>query len=374
MERIFNLLPHLAHTALSFFIIISVIVFVHEFGHYFIARLCGVRVEAFAIGFGRELLGRNDSHGTRWKLCALPIGGYVKMYGDSNEASTPDNAALSVMTDAEKQVAFHYKPLWRKAAIVAGGPVANFILTIGILTWFIFTTGLPTTEPIVGDIIKDTPAEAAHLQKNDRVLSVNGEKVELFSDIPRLIATNLGTPVTLEIERGDKILTQVLTPKWMEDEDALGNKYKRPLIGFKSLEMKYQDVGLARAVGEAVRRTYQLCATTLHAMGQMVSGHRSLKEIRGPLGIAKMSGQATEKGVNTILWFIAMLSANLGLFNLFPIPMLDGGHLAFYAIEATRGGKPLAIKIQEYSMRVGMALLAMLMAFSLLNDVKGLWG
>lgn len=357
------------HTLLSFFVVITTIVFVHEFGHYFVARLCGVKIVAFSIGFGKELWGRTTKAGTRWKIAVLPLGGYVKMYGDASEASTADNEALAHMTEEEKKLTFHYKPLWQKALIVAAGPFANFILTIVILTWFILTVGLPSADPIVGEVMKDTPAEAAGLQAEDRVVSINGDAVKRFNDIPQMIATNLGTPVKLVIDRGGETIELTITPTQYEDEDGLGNKHTRPLIGIRSKEIKYEDVGFVHAVGEATWRTYVICETTLHVIGQMVTGQRNADELKGPVGIAKLSGQAADKGFSTTLWLIAMLSANLGLVNLLPIPMLDGGHLAYYAAHAARG-KPLAQKVQEWGFRVGFATIAMLMAFTIFNDIR----
>lgn len=365
-------LLHLAHTLWSFFIVLSVIVFIHEFGHFIVAKLCGVKITAFSIGFGRELIGWNDRSGTRWKLSLLPLGGYVKMFGDASAASTEDSDAIDNMSDADKARTFHHKPLYKKAAIVAAGPLFNFLLTISVFTYFIMTTGLPSAEPIVGQIMPDSPAQSAGLQSGDRITQINDDKVSSFNDIPYLIATNLGTPVTLHVERGDKKMNVVLTPKEVEDDDGLGNKMKHPLIGIKSVEIKYHDVGLVHALGESTRRTYMMCTSTLKVMGQIITGKRGASDLKGPIGIAQLSGQATQKDFHTTLWLIALLSVNLGLVNLFPIPLLDGGHLAYYAAEALRG-RPLAQKVQEWGFRVGFAMLAMLMAFTVLNDVKRLF-
>jgi len=359
------------HAAGSFFLIVSVIVFSHEFGHYIIAKWCGVKITAFSLGFGKELVGWNDKSGTRWKICLLPLGGYVKMYGDASAASTTDVDAIDHMTDDDRKLTFHHKPLYKKAAIVAAGPIANFILTIVIFTYFIMTIGLPSADPIVGEIMPDSAALAAGLETGDRIVKINDDKVTSFNDIPYLIATNLGTPITLKVLRGEKELYIGLTPQEVEDDDGLGNKIKRPVIGIKSVEIKYQDVGFVQAVNESVHRTYMICAATIKVIGQMVTGKRDASGLKGPVGIGQMAGQATGKSFHTALWLIAMLSANLGLVNLFPIPLLDGGHLAYYTAEAFRG-RPLAQKVQEYGFRLGFVLLITLMAFTLFNDLSNL--
>ncbi len=363
---------HLLHTLWSFFIILSVIVFVHEFGHYIIAKLCGVKIEAFSIGFGKELCGWNDRSGTRWKISLLPLGGYVKMFGDSSSASTADAEALERMSPAERARTFHHKPLYKKSAIVAAGPIANFLLTIAVFFYLIITTGLPSADPIVGGVMPHSPAQESGLKVGDRIVQINDDKVNSFADIPYLISTNLGTPVTLHVERGQKTIIMSITPRETEDDDGLGNKIKHPLIGIKSVEIKYTDVGPGRALEESAHRTYMLCAATLKVVGQMISGQRGTHDLKGPIGIAQLSGQATDRDFHTVLWLIATLSANLGLVNLFPVPLLDGGHLLYYSIEALFR-RPLAQKVQEYGFKVGFLLLATLMAFTLINDLSKLF-
>ena len=367
MESILSL----GHTALSFVFILSVIVFIHEFGHYIIAKWCGVKIETFSIGFGRELFGFNDRTGTRWKFSILPLGGYVKMFGDMGEASTPDNSALSKMTKAQKTVSFHFKPLWKKALIVVGGPLFNFLTTITILTWFAFSNGIISTEPLVGEVIKDSAAQEAGLKTGDRFISVNGEPVATFGDIPMLIATNLGTKIVIEIKRGDKTFTIPLSPRVTKTEDGFGNEVEMPIIGIRSQKTTFQEVGLVKAVTHSVARTWYISTATLEVLGQLITGKRSTEQLKGPIGIAKMSGQATDAGTSSVLWFIALLSANLGLINLLPIPMLDGGHLVFYAIEAAQG-RPLAQKIQIVAYKVGTVMLISLMAFTIVNDIANL--
>lgn len=363
------------HYLWSFVLILSVIVFIHEFGHYIVAKLCGVKIETFSIGFGKELFGINDRTGTRWKFSILPFGGYVKMFGDAGEASTPDDETLEKMTEAEKRVSFHYKPLWKKAIIVGAGPMFNFLLTIAIFTFFLYTTGMQSTEPVVGEVMEDTPAAAAGLKAGDRVLQVDEQEMETFTDISTAIVTNIGEPVTLDIQRGHDIIQLQLTPIQVEDEDAFGNVIKRPLIGIRSEAINFKDLTFFEAIGHAIDRTVTICVKTLEFLGQMIALERSADDLKGPIGIAKLSGQATQSGdttdetLRTILWFIAMLSANLGLINLLPVPMLDGGHLAFYVIEAIQG-KPLARQFQEYGFRVGLAIILCLMVFVTFNDIR----
>lgn len=363
----------LALKTANFIVILSVIVFVHEFGHYIIAKWAGVKIETFSIGFGKEITGWNDKSGTRWKLSMLPFGGYVKMYGDASEASTPSEALLN-MSEEEKQVTFHHKPLHKKAAIVAAGPLANFLLTIIILTSFIYTRGVTSTEPVVGDVQKDSPAFMAGIKAGDRILSVGGTGVDTFNEIPTLLMTNLGTPVAIEIARGEGTnQTLTMTPKLVTEKDPFGNDFSHPVIGIISKKITSENVSPPRAVWEATKLTYNFCKMTLKGIGQIILGERSAKkDIKGPIGMAKMSGQAMERGFQTTLYFIAILSANLGLINLFPIPVLDGGHLLFYLVQAVTR-RPINAKLQELSFRVGMGLISMLMAFALFNDF-GLFG
>lgn len=367
----------LTHYAWSFILVLSVIVFVHEFGHYLAARLCGVRVETFSIGFGRELFGFNDGHGTRWKFSLLPLGGYVKMFGDAGAASTADAEKIEQMSEAEKKVSFHHKALPQKFIIVAAGPLANFILSIAVFTYFIFSVGLSSTEPVAGEILKDSPAAIAGLKPGDRILSIDGKEVNYFREIATEVVLNTGQLVKLEVKRGDTVLHMSMKPKIHEDKDSLGNVIKRPIIGVKSQTLVYEEVGLTQALWHASLQTYDMCRTSVRVIGQMITGDRSAEELKGPLGIAKLSGDATASGetmaqtLRTLLWFIALLSVNLGFINLFPIPMLDGGHLLFYIIEGMRG-RPLAEKVQEYSFRFGFAVLISLMAFTLFNDIRQL--
>jgi regulator of sigma E protease len=377
IDTVLNTFTQLPHYLASFVIVLTVIVFVHEFGHYLVARLCGVKIEVFSIGFGREIFGFNDRAGTRWKFSILPLGGYVKMFGDAGAASTADADKIEAMSAAERKVSFHFQALWKKALIVAAGPAANFLLTIAVFTFFIFTTGLTSTDPVVGSVMKDSAAAEAGLREGDRILSLDGKKMRRFDDITNAMMTSVGKPVTLEVQRQKQRFTLTLTPRMFEDKDVIGNPVSRPIIGITSQKIVFKDVGLTTALAEAVRRTYGLCVASLRVLGQMIAGERSAEELKGPIGIAKLSGDVTQQGesisetARTVLWFIALLSANLGLINLFPIPMLDGGHLAFYAIEGVRG-RPMAERFQEFGYRMGVVFIVTLMAFTLFNDLRQL--
>lgn len=348
--------------------VISVIVFVHEFGHYYVAKRCGVKVVAFSIGFGKEIFGWNDTSGTRWKICWLPFGGYVKMFGDINPASAPD-PNMQNLSDEDKKNTFHFKPLPKKAAIVAAGPFANFLFTVIVLTFFFSHYGKVDTPTKVGEILEGSAAQQAGLLPGDVILSVDGEKMQNFSDIARVISLNQGTAVEVVFLRKNAEQTVQVTPQLEKVTDALGNEIKIGRIGVKATEGNYQKLNILQAIPEAVKETYYICTGTLKALGQMVVGQRGLEDLGGPIRIAKYSGQASKKGFSTVLWLMALISANLGLINLFPIPALDGGHLLYYIIEAVQG-RPLAEKFQEYGLRFGIAVIIALALFATFNDIR----
>jgi regulator of sigma E protease len=355
----------------SFIVILSVIVFIHEFGHYYIAKISGVKIEVFSIGFGKELFGWNDKSGTRWKISILPFGGYVKMFGDIDPASAPDSEKIKGFTKAEKKIAFHTKPLYIKAAIVVAGPIANFILAIAIMTFMFSYYGKPTTLPIVNTVLENSAAYEAGLQAGDVVLDMDGEKVSSFIDIQRIVSINTGTPIITNIQRGPNTMTISITPKITTRQDMFGNDIKASFLGISSTTISYEKLGVAQSIVSSTIETYNISKGTLKAMGQMIRGERSVREISGPIGIAKYSGQSAEKGIGTVLWFITILSINLGLINLFPIPVLDGGHLLYYAVEAVRG-KPMADKIQQWGFKIGIALVVTLAIFAVFNDIRNL--
>ncbi|TAE81395.1 MAG: RIP metalloprotease RseP [Alphaproteobacteria bacterium] len=365
MEQFFSL----GHTALSFFLIISVIVFIHEFGHYLAARLCGVKIEAFAIGFGKEILGWTDRTGTRWKICLAPLGGYVKMYGDSTEASTPDVDAMRTMTEEERRISFHHKALWQKAIIVSAGPIANFLLAISIFTFLIFSSGLDTTEPLVGKVMEHSAAAEAGIREGDRIAAINDEEVNAFRDISMILATNLGVEVRVHIVREGQPLILHVTPRITVEDDGLGNKVERAMLGISSPKLTAENVSLFGAINESVKRTYSMIVMSLEFLRQVVSGERSAEQLKGPIGIADMSGKVAKKDGMTILWFMALLSVNLGFMNILPIPPLDGGHLLFYTLEGLRG-RPMAEQFQTWGYRIGFFLIMALMGFTLFNDMR----
>lgn len=359
------------HNTLWFVIILSIIVFIHEFGHYFVAKLSGVKIEVFSIGFGPEIFGWNDKSGTRWKVCCLPMGGYVKMYGDVNPASMPDSEKIQEMTSEEKKVAFHYKPLASKAAIVFAGPLANFLLAILLLIFFFSYYGKPITTAEISAVVPGGAAAEAGLEPGDVVMAIDGNKVTEFADIQRVVGLNTGEPIAIEFTRGDVAMKASATPKISTRKDLFGNEVKAALLGIQANVISYQKLDADSAAVEAVKETYNLSAGTLTAIGQMIAGKRSAREISGPIGIAKYSGQSATKGLPTVLWFMVIISINLGLVNLFPIPVLDGGHLLYYLIEAVRG-KPMADKLQQWGFRFGIAIVGMLAVFAIMNDIRNL--
>lgn len=367
---------------LPFLIILTVLVFVHELGHYWVARRCGVRVDVFSVGFGRELFGYTDRNGTRWKFSLIPLGGYVKMFGDANAASMPDNQ-VGDLSEAEKAVAFQYKTLAQRSWIVAAGPLINFIFAIVIFAVLFSTMGQPFTPPMVGDVMPDSPAETAGFQPGDRVVGIDDTDIERFEDLIRIVSMNPEKEMLFRVERDGEEVSFPATPARVVADDGLGNEQEIGRLGIQGGGMEFVQHGVATAIWRAAKETVVISGTTLQAVYQIIIGERSFRDLGGPLRIAQISGQVAERGFVPSIILIAILSINLGLINLFPIPMLDGGHLLFYAIEALRGGRPLGERAQEYGFRIGLALVMTLIAVVTWNDlvhiniidfVKGLAG
>jgi regulator of sigma E protease len=355
----------------SFLIILTVLVFVHEFGHYFVARWNGVRVEVFSIGFGPELFGRRDRAGTRWKFSAIPLGGYIKMLGDNNAASALPAAQLA---PAEREFAFNYKSLGQRAAIVAAGPAANFALAMVVLAILFATFGRPFTPPIVGQVQPGSAAAQGGIRSGDVIVAIDGQRIARFEDVQRVVSFAPGKPMTIVIRRGGAEVGVHVTPKRIELTDRFGNRSAVGRLGITHSGIDYVKLGPVAALVQAGAETWDLSVVTLQGVWQIVIGARSSDELGGPLRIAQMSGEVAQLGLVAQLRWLAILSINLGLINLFPVPVLDGGHLLFYAAEAVRG-KPLGPRAQEYGFRIGLALVLTLMVFATRNDLVhlGIW-
>jgi len=343
-----------------------VIVFVHEMGHFLVGRWCGVRIDAFSIGFGPELWGFVDKKGTRWKLCAIPLGGYVKFEGDANAASMPDHKAVYSPTSLPGA------KLYRRALIVVAGPIANFILSIAIFAAAFGFVGVPISQPRVGEIVVGGAAEAAGLKAGDLITSIDGKPMAAFSDLQDAMILHAEEPATLHVDRGGSQLEFQLTPKITEIDDGLGGKARMAQIGIRS-DGKYvlQRATPVEAVAKGVERTWFICNMTLRFVGKMFTGQESLSQLHGPVGVAKAAGDTALMGVWPFVFFIGLISVSIGLINLFPIPMLDGGHLLFYLIEAVLG-RPVSPQTQEWGFRIGLSALLVLMVVVSTKDVFSL--
>ena len=348
---------------IPFLVVLTILVFVHEWGHFWVARKCGVRVQVFSVGFGPELFGRTDRHGTRWKFSLIPLGGYVKMFGDANAASMPDGS-VAQMSDDERAVSFFHKPLWKRAAIVAAGPIANFLFAAIVLAILFTTQQHPFPPATVGTVVEGSPAEQAGIEPGDRIVAVDGRTISRFSDLVVAVGSFDGEPLAVGIRRDGEPAELSIMPAMVEvavDEGTI----EVPRIGVSPDAGPYD---IPRAAGMGVVETFALIGLTIDAIGEIIVGDRSTEELGGPIRIAQMSGDVAQFGILALLWFTALLSINLGLINLLPVPVLDGGHLLFYAIEAVRG-RPLGEKAQEVGFRLGVAFVLGLMIFATWNDL-----
>ena len=367
----FEFIYWLLSYAVPFLAVLTVIVFVHEMGHYLVARWNGVAIEAFSIGFGRELIGWNDKHGTRWRISAIPLGGYVKFVGDMNPAGTPDEAAIAnASADLAPQL-FVNKNVWQRIAIVIAGPVANVLLTFCILYALLMGYGRYTIPPVIGEVIAGSVAEAAGMESGDRIVAVDGYVVRGFEDFQRLVATSPDRPVTIELERGNTEQVLTLVPEGTDVADRFGNNQRIGRIGV-SRDVGDNDVTLYRpgpveAVGMTIDEIRFIVQRTGEFLGDFFVGRGDVEQLGGPVKVAKVSGEVATLGIIALINLTALLSLNIGIFNLLPIPMLDGGHLMYYLIEAVRG-RPLSMRVQEMGFRVGFALVITLMVFTLFND------
>lgn len=355
------------HYIVPFLVVLTVLVFVHEMGHFWIARRNKVRVEVFSIGFGPEIVGWTDKHQTRWKISALPLGGYVKMFGDANAVSMPGEG-LEAMTPEERAVSFHHKRVSQRAAVVAAGPIANFLFAIVVFAGLFMAVGQPFTPPLVGEVVDNTAAARAGFAPGDRIFEINGEKIDRFQQVQQIVQFGLGEPLTVRVLRDGKSVTLHATPEVVEQSDNFGHTYQIGQLGLKAKGIEYIRLNPLSALWHATEETAFLTTSTFKAIGQMIVGTRTTKELGGPLRIAEMSGEMAEGGVISTVWFMAVLSLNLGLLNVLPIPMLDGGYLLFYAAEAIRR-RPLGPRIQDYGFRIGLTLVLLLMIFATWNDL-----
>jgi len=356
-------MPEFIRSVLSFVVVLGVLVFVHELGHYLAARWRGVHVEAFSIGFGQALFSWTDKLGTVWKIAWIPLGGYVKLHGQERPQDvTPEERANWIAGHT-----FHEKSVGSRAIVVAAGPVANFLLAIVLFTFLFATVGRPVVQPVVGEVVADSAAAHAGLRPDDRIVSIDGAPIATFEDIQKIISVRPGQTMPLVVERDGTDATLTVTTEARTDAGGV----RVGMLGIKGGRVTYEHVSLAASVAGGVAQTWDVTRQTFEGLAQMLSGKRGTEDLGGPLRIAQLSGQVAQLGFASLVSFIAVLSINLGLINLFPIPILDGGHLLFYAAEAIRG-RPIPPRAQEYGFRAGLALLACLFVFATWNDLSHL--
>ena len=354
----------------AFLFVITVVVFFHELGHFLVARACGVKVDIFSVGFGKELIGFSDRSGTRWRLSWLPIGGYVKFAGDANAASAPDRGAEALPAD-QRAVMLQFKPLWQRAAVAASGPLANFIVAILLLTGLLLHDGRVTLPPVIGEVTAGSPAELAGIRTGDRVTAINGSPVDDYFQLPQIISLRGGERLAINLDRHGQAVTVYAVPRLARLPDQFGEMSNNFVIGvrpLKGLEPIRQSYGLGGAFVAASVQTRDIVWDTLVGVVKMVQGHASADQTRGMLGIASATQKIAQMGFLVLLNWTAILSVSIGLVNLFPIPLLDGGHLLYYACEAVLG-RPLGERAQEFGFRFGVILILGLVIASNFHDL-----
>jgi len=360
--------PGFLFTILAFLLVIGPLIFIHELGHYFVGRWFGVKADAFSIGFGREIFGWTDKRGTRWKVGWMPLGGYVKFAGDMNPASTPTDEWLSLPPE-ERARTFQSKKVWQRFLIVLAGPATNFLFAIVALMILFATMGYPTTPPTIGAIEKGSVAQATGFRPGDRIVSINGSGIDTFADLATYVALRPDEPMRFVVSRGGRSMELQATPRATIDEDQFGNRSRVGRMGITTGSgRQFTTLPLAQLPGAAIGTTIDSVNTMITALGQVITGRRSLSELGGPIKIAEVSGQQASLGWLNLFWLMIVVSINLGFINLLPIPLLDGGHLLFYMIEGVRR-KPLKPQAQEWAFRTGLAVLLALMIFVTLNDL-----
>jgi regulator of sigma E protease len=361
---------------IPFLILITIVVFIHEYGHYYFAKKYGVGITDFSIGFGREIFGWNDKSGTRWKICWIPLGGYVKFFGDRNVFSQSEQQELiDQYNDEDKKKLFILKPLYQRAIIVAAGPLANFLLAILIFIMINLFIGKDMTPAIIEEVQKDSPAFVSGLKKNDKILSIDDKKVESILEVSTFINISTSEQIEFKILRNDQELSVLIKPNLVDGTDSLGNPAKKRMIGIKLFvlenEFNRQPLGPSKAIYYSLKEVWFVTTTSLKYIGKIITGSGDSSQLGGPVKIAKITGQVAERGIVPFLSIMAYISISLGIINLFPIPMLDGGHLMFYLFEKILG-KPLSQKTQENFFRIGLFLLFSLMFFVTFNDLRDL--
>ena len=359
-------------TMVPFLIVLTLVVFVHEMGHYLVGRWCGIRIMTFSVGFGPEIAGFNDRHGTRWRLSAIPLGGYVKFFGDENAASATDFDAVDAMSEEDRARSFPGANVWKRVATVAAGPIANFILAIAIFAVMFSIYGKPVSDPIVSEVQPGSAAEEAGLMPGDIISAIDGTPVATFEDIRRYVSPRPEVPIILTLDRQGRIIDVPIIPRRTEIEDQFGNKLEVGLIGVQTDltagNFRRLDLNPVQALGEGVSESWYIIARTVGYIGNIVIGREKPDQLGGPIRVAKVSGQVATLGIGALLQLAAVLSVSIGFLNLLPIPVLDGGHLVFYAIEIARG-RPVGERAQEIAFRIGISLVLALMLFATWNDV-----
>lgn len=360
-----------------FVLVLSLLVFVHEMGHYLVGRWSGIRILAFSIGFGPELVGFTDKHGTRWKLSLIPLGGYVRFFGDEDASSKPDDDKLAAMSEEDRARSFAGAKLWKRAATVAAGPIANFILAIAIFAVLFSIYGRSVADPVVAEVKPGSVAAEAGVVPGDLLIAIDGAKVETFDDVRRYVSIRPEQRIIVTIERNGENLDVPMVPARTDMTDQFGNKIEIGLIGIVTNQevghFRVQTYSPLAAVKEGTIQTWHIVTGTFKYIGNLVSGYMKPDQLGGPIRVAQASGQMATLGVAALLQLAAVLSVSIGLLNLMPVPVLDGGHLMFYAIEAVRG-KPLGSSAQDIAFRIGLAMVLSLMVFATWNDISALIG
>lgn len=357
---------------LPFLLVLGVVVFVHESGHFWVGRLFGTRIDTFSIGFGRAVAKWKDRHGTEWKVGWLPLGGYVKFWGDQDATSLPNKERLErIAADPEAAASFHFKPLWQKALIVAAGPFTNFVFAVIVFAGVYMTAGVSKIPPVVSTVVEGSAAAEAGLAEGDRIVRIGGREIEDFFQIARAIMSSDGYPVTIVYVRDGVEQEVVVTPRREEATDRFGNKFSVYRLGIGRMGDEtavFSRLDPVSAVTSGAYEVYFIVERTFSFIGGLIVGREDVRQLSGPVGIAKTSGEVATLGWLALIQLMAVLSVSIGLINLFPIPMLDGGHLLYYGIEAVRR-RPLGERAQEYGLRIGLALVLSLMLFATWNDV-----